>query len=75
MPSTPTTYGRPLTSHKIGSGLSASASMAQLGGWDKDGDGNIDMDELDAGLLTLGYKPKKKSRHVFGGKAGEGGFI
>ena len=71
----PSTFGRPQTVNTIGKGLTSAASMVSLLNWDTDGDGNIDMDELDAGLLTLGYKPKKKSRHVFGGKAGEGGFI
>ena len=68
MPSTPSNYGRPHTALTIGEGLSSATSMAALGGWDKDGDGNIDLDELHKGLATLGYKPKKKERSVFKGQ-------
>ena len=39
--------------------------MGKILGWDKDGDGNIDMDEFREHVSTLGYTPKKKERQVF----------
>ena len=74
VPSTPASFGRPHTSDKIGKGLSGAASMVSLLGWDADGDGNIDMDELAEGVASLGYTLKKQGKSVFKGK-GERGEI
>ena len=73
--SSPSTYGRPDTAPKIGSGLSASASMASLLGWDKDGDGSIDMDEFADGVAALGYKMKEQTKAVFKGGPDQRGII
>jgi tetratricopeptide (TPR) repeat protein len=68
----PSTYGRPHTATKFGSGMSNSASMGSILGWDRDGDGNIDMDEFRACVASLGYKPRKREKEVFGSAQNRG---
>jgi len=72
--SSPSTYSRPETAPKIGKGLSASASMGMLLNWDKDNDGEIDMDEFRIGVAALGYKMKSQESKVFKGTE-QRGFI
>ena len=73
--SNPATYGRPDAADKIGQGLSASHSMASLLRWDKDHDGNIDLDEFKAGVASLGYKMHKREKNVFKGANLQWGYI
>jgi len=72
--SNPSTYTRPETAPKIGKGLSASASMGKLLGFDKDNDGEIDMEELRGGLAAMGYNMKAQEKSVFKGSE-QRGFI
>ena len=75
VPSSPSLYGRPETAQSIGKGLTGAASVGSLLAFDKDGDGNIDMDEFEAGILTLGYKAKKSDKKVFKGGPTQRGVI
>ena len=75
VPSSPSLYGRPETAPSIGKGLTGAASVGSLLAFDKDGDGNIDMDEFEAGILTLGYKAKKSDKKVFKGGPTQRGVI
>jgi len=72
--SNPSTYSRPETATNIGTGLSASASVAKLLQWDKNNDGSIDMDEFREGVEALGYKMKARERNAFS-RAADRGFI
>ena len=72
VPSTPSSVGRPVSCNSIGKGLSGAASMLSLMNWDKDGDGNIDMDELAEGVASLGYDMKKAGRSAFKGSSDRG---
>ena len=40
--------------------------------WDRDNDGNIDMDEFRAGVAALGYDVAKKEKKIFGGSDSRG---
>jgi len=74
--SNPATYGRPETAERIGRGLTPTSTAAKLLGWDKDNDGDVDLDEFYAGVATLGYKVKKKEKSAFAGRKGDQrGFI
>ena len=64
--SNPATYSRPQTAGQIGRGLTTYASMAKLLHWDKDGDGQIDMEEFKQGAAALGYHVKDKGKNAFG---------
>ena len=46
--------------------------VPSLMNWDKDGDGNIDMDELAEGVASLGYDMKKAGRSAFKGSSDRG---
>lgn len=70
--SNPSTYSRPKSAQSFGKGLTSSHTMAALMGWDKDGDGNIDMDEFRQGVATLGYNAHKRERNVFKGSGSRG---
>ena len=72
--SSPSTYGRPKSATQFGKGLTSSASIGSLLSWDKDGDGNIDMEEFKQGVAALGYDVHKRERKVFRG-GGSRGFI
>ncbi len=73
--SSPSTYGRPHTATSIGKGLTGTASVGSLLAWDKDGDGNIDLEEFKAGIESLGYKAVKTDRNVFKGAGAQRGVI
>ena len=76
--SRPATYGpradsRPFTPITFGRGMTSSSSAGTLLGWDKNGDGNVDMEEFrQIAAVRCCYKPKRKEKSAFKKSASNG---